>query len=94
MEVEKAHDFDAPNNFNDGGLWESYEDDAIPAPLRDVPGWPGISQTIGQVGGVAMDTDNNLVVFHRANRRWDLRFANMNIHSRASCNILTILLLF
>ena len=70
-----ASDNFAPSDAveDDGQWWESYEDDAIPAPLHDVPGWPAKASVIGQVGGVAMDTDKNLVVFHRADRRWDAR---------------------
>ena len=60
--------------YEDEGRWESYEEDDDPLPLRDVPGWPSTSAVIGQVGGVAVDTDDNLVVFHRADRRWDARY--------------------
>ena len=75
MEWERADGGFVPSDAvqDDGQWWESYEDEAIPAPLHDVPGWPATSSVIGQVGGIAMDTDKNLVVFHRADRRWDGR---------------------
>lgn len=41
--------------------------------LREVPNFPSsqAQSLIGQVGGIALDTRGNLVVFHRADRRWD-----------------------
>ncbi|XP_041372877.1 peptidyl-glycine alpha-amidating monooxygenase B-like [Gigantopelta aegis] len=33
--------------------------------------WPQQSVTIGQVGGVAVDTDGNVYIFHRGTRVWD-----------------------
>ncbi|KAL4227515.1 hypothetical protein ACF0H5_012959 [Mactra antiquata] len=41
--------------------------------LEQIEQWPAndVQSEIGQVGGVAMDTNDNLVVFHRADRRWD-----------------------
>lgn len=54
--------------------WSS-EDEADAAPqFMEVPHWPESKARglIGrQVAGVAMDTDNNLVVFHRGARVWD-----------------------
>lgn len=77
LEWETANDLDSSDVVEDQGQWwDSYEDEAVPAPLRDVPGWPTTSAVIGQVGGVAVDTDGNVVVFHRADRRWDARFVD------------------
>lgn len=43
--------------------------------LREVPEWPAkeTKHMIGQVGGLAADSVGNVVVFHRASRRWDAR---------------------
>lgn len=71
LEWERSNFMDTSVPYEDEGRWESYEEDDDPLPLRDVPGWPSTSAVIGQVGGVAVDTDDNLVVFHRAGRRWD-----------------------
>lgn len=49
---------------------------ATPPPTGEayhpVPNWPGISgEAIGQVGGVAVDSDGKVFVFHRAERVWE-----------------------
>lgn len=53
--------------------WPAYESEDTVGKLREVPQWPSAEakSLIGQVGGIALDTDGNLVVFHRADRRWD-----------------------
>jgi peptidylamidoglycolate lyase len=39
---------------------------------RVVPGWPVLpaGEVLGSVAGVAVDSHNNVFVFHRANRKW------------------------
>jgi hypothetical protein len=41
--------------------------------LQVVPSWPSHKTTavIGQVGGIALDSKGDIVVFHRADRRWE-----------------------
>ena len=54
--------------------WSPLNDDVIiPPQLQDIPKWPSqqAKTKLGQVSGVAMDTDGNLVVFHRADRHWN-----------------------
>ncbi|XP_045156452.2 probable peptidyl-alpha-hydroxyglycine alpha-amidating lyase pgal-1 [Mercenaria mercenaria] len=59
------------SNYDD---YPEYKDEAdTSGKLLEVPNWP-TSKTnglIGQVGGIALDSKGNLVVFHRADRRWD-----------------------
>ncbi|XP_069748524.1 peptidyl-glycine alpha-amidating monooxygenase B isoform X3 [Narcine bancroftii] len=39
--------------------------------LEEVVNWPGEKLKLGQVSGVALDSKNNLVIFHRGNHVWD-----------------------
>ncbi|XP_041815917.1 peptidyl-glycine alpha-amidating monooxygenase [Chelmon rostratus] len=38
--------------------------------LEQVPAWPQSSLQLGQVSGLALDTDSNLVIFHRGDHHW------------------------
>ncbi|XP_073333624.1 peptidyl-glycine alpha-amidating monooxygenase B isoform X2 [Pagrus major] len=38
--------------------------------LEQVSAWPQSSLQLGQVSGLALDTDSNLVIFHRGDHRW------------------------
>ncbi|XP_032873263.1 peptidyl-glycine alpha-amidating monooxygenase isoform X3 [Amblyraja radiata] len=39
--------------------------------VEEVVNWPGGELKLGQVSGVALDSKNNLVIFHRGNHVWD-----------------------
>ncbi|XP_078252554.1 peptidyl-glycine alpha-amidating monooxygenase B isoform X4 [Rhinoraja longicauda] len=39
--------------------------------MEEVVNWPGGELKLGQVSGVALDSKNNLVIFHRGNHVWD-----------------------
>ncbi|KAM5191313.1 peptidyl-glycine alpha-amidating monooxygenase isoform 3-T3 [Mantella aurantiaca] len=39
--------------------------------LEEVIDWPGLKLKLGQVSGLALDPNNNLVIFHRGNHVWD-----------------------
>ncbi|XP_066459129.1 peptidyl-glycine alpha-amidating monooxygenase isoform X3 [Eleutherodactylus coqui] len=39
--------------------------------LEEDVDWPGINLKIGQVSGIALDPNNNLVIFHRGDHVWD-----------------------
>ncbi|MEE6459895.1 hypothetical protein FKM82_000764 [Ascaphus truei] len=39
--------------------------------LEEVVDWPGMKLNVGQVSGLALDSKNNLVIFHRGNHVWD-----------------------
>ncbi|XP_026195851.1 peptidyl-glycine alpha-amidating monooxygenase A [Anabas testudineus] len=50
-------------------------DKAEPVPdqdyhLEQVSAWPQSSLQLGQVSGLALDSDSNLVIFHRGDHRW------------------------
>ncbi|NXP52711.1 AMD monooxygenase, partial [Heliornis fulica] len=39
--------------------------------IEEVVEWPGLDLKLGQVSGLALDPENNLVVFHRGDHVWD-----------------------
>ncbi|XP_061479349.1 peptidyl-glycine alpha-amidating monooxygenase isoform X2 [Rhineura floridana] len=39
--------------------------------IEEVVDWPGISLKLGQVSGLALDPNSNLVIFHRGDHVWD-----------------------
>lgn len=39
--------------------------------LEEDVDWPGVNLRIGQVSGLALDPNNNLVIFHRGDHLWD-----------------------
>ncbi|XP_072924040.1 peptidyl-glycine alpha-amidating monooxygenase B isoform X4 [Hemitrygon akajei] len=39
--------------------------------MEEVVNWPGGKLKLGQVSGLALDSRNNLVLFHRGNHMWD-----------------------
>ncbi|XP_075037506.1 peptidyl-glycine alpha-amidating monooxygenase isoform X3 [Mixophyes fleayi] len=39
--------------------------------LEEVVDWPGVNLKVGQVSGLALDPNNNLVIFHRGDHIWD-----------------------
>lgn len=39
--------------------------------LEEVTDWPGLKLKLGQVSGLALDPNDNLVIFHRGNHVWD-----------------------
>ena len=44
------------------------------AEIREVEQWPDLhSVTLGQVAGVAVDSEGNTHVFHRGDRVWDAK---------------------
>ncbi|XP_069481563.1 peptidyl-glycine alpha-amidating monooxygenase isoform X3 [Ambystoma mexicanum] len=39
--------------------------------LEEVIDWPGVNLKLGQVSGLALDPENNLVIFHRGDHVWN-----------------------
>ncbi|KAM8961206.1 peptidyl-glycine alpha-amidating monooxygenase isoform 4-T4 [Pelodytes ibericus] len=39
--------------------------------IEEVVDWPGVNLKLGQVSGLALDPNNNLVIFHRGDHVWD-----------------------
>ncbi|NXN92321.1 AMD monooxygenase, partial [Rhinopomastus cyanomelas] len=39
--------------------------------MEEAVDWPGLALKLGQVSGLALDPENNLVIFHRGNHVWD-----------------------
>uniref|UniRef100_A0A0B8RU52 Peptidyl-glycine alpha-amidating monooxygenase n=1 Tax=Philothamnus irregularis TaxID=1899461 RepID=A0A0B8RU52_9SAUR len=44
--------------------------------IEEVADWPGITLKLGQVSGLALDPNNNLVIFHRGDHMWDANSFN------------------
>ncbi|XP_041089175.1 peptidyl-glycine alpha-amidating monooxygenase isoform X2 [Polyodon spathula] len=38
--------------------------------LEEMTNWPGADLQLGQVSGLALDSNNNLVIFHRGDHKW------------------------
>ncbi|XP_048359608.1 peptidyl-glycine alpha-amidating monooxygenase isoform X1 [Sphaerodactylus townsendi] len=51
-----------------GGNWEKERTGDLTIEVTD---WPGINLKVGQVSGLALDPNSNLVVFHRGDHVWD-----------------------
>ncbi|XP_017345196.1 peptidyl-glycine alpha-amidating monooxygenase isoform X2 [Ictalurus punctatus] len=55
------------------------------AHLEEVTGWPEVALQLGQVSGLALDSDGNLVIFHRGDHRWGVNsFDNDAIYQQNS----------
>ncbi|XP_053557496.1 peptidyl-glycine alpha-amidating monooxygenase isoform X3 [Bombina bombina] len=52
-----------------GGIWQ--EQQPGDSHLEEVVDWPGLNLKLGQVSGLALDANNNLVIFHRGDHVWD-----------------------
>lgn len=45
-------------------LWSDFH-------IEEAVEWPGLDLKLGQVSGLALDPENNLVIFHRGDHVWD-----------------------
>lgn len=45
-------------------LWSDFH-------IEEAVEWPGLDLKLGQVSGLALDAENNLVIFHRGDHVWD-----------------------
>ncbi|XP_047660562.1 peptidyl-glycine alpha-amidating monooxygenase B isoform X1 [Tachysurus fulvidraco] len=55
------------------------------AHLEEVTDWPEVPLQLGQVSGLALDSDENLVIFHRGDHRWGVNsFDNDAIYQKKS----------
>uniref|UniRef100_A0AAR2KSS1 Peptidylglycine alpha-amidating monooxygenase n=1 Tax=Pygocentrus nattereri TaxID=42514 RepID=A0AAR2KSS1_PYGNA len=55
------------------------------AHLEELDGWPEVELQLGQVSGLALDSDDNLVIFHRGDHRWGVNsFDNSAIYQQKS----------
>ncbi|KAM6289742.1 LOW QUALITY PROTEIN: peptidyl-glycine alpha-amidating monooxygenase [Aegotheles albertisi] len=51
------------------GSWE--KEDTGDFYIEEAVEWPGLDLKLGQVSGLALDPENNLVIFHRGDHVWD-----------------------
>ncbi|XP_015677179.1 peptidyl-glycine alpha-amidating monooxygenase, partial [Protobothrops mucrosquamatus] len=56
------------------GNWEKEQTGGLK--IEEVADWPGITLKLGQVSGLALDPNNNLVIFHRGDHVWDANSFN------------------
>ncbi|XP_021399664.1 peptidyl-glycine alpha-amidating monooxygenase isoform X4 [Lonchura striata] len=56
------------SKHGEGGWENKYKGDFH---IEEAVEWPGLDLKLGQVSGLALDPENNLVVFHRGDRVWD-----------------------
>ncbi|NWR12916.1 AMD monooxygenase, partial [Paradoxornis webbianus] len=54
---------------HDEGSWEKEHKGDFH--IEEAVEWPGLDLKLGQVSGLALDPENNLVVFHRGDHVWD-----------------------
>nr|XP_025964838.1 peptidyl-glycine alpha-amidating monooxygenase-like isoform X1 [Dromaius novaehollandiae]XP_025964839.1 peptidyl-glycine alpha-amidating monooxygenase-like isoform X1 [Dromaius novaehollandiae]XP_025964840.1 peptidyl-glycine alpha-amidating monooxygenase-like isoform X1 [Dromaius novaehollandiae]XP_025964841.1 peptidyl-glycine alpha-amidating monooxygenase-like isoform X1 [Dromaius novaehollandiae] len=54
---------------HDEGSWEKEHTGDFH--IEEVVDWPGLNLKLGQVSGLAVDPENNLVIFHRGDHVWD-----------------------
>ncbi|KAM9456628.1 peptidyl-glycine alpha-amidating monooxygenase B isoform 2-T4 [Clarias gariepinus] len=53
--------------------------------LEETTGWPEVALQLGQVSGLALDSDDNLVIFHRGDHRWGINsFDNNAVYQQKS----------
>lgn len=52
---------------------EVYDQRSVYSAPEMVPHWPGNDVKVGQVGGVAVDNNNEVVIFHRGSRKWEYK---------------------
>ncbi|XP_069481562.1 peptidyl-glycine alpha-amidating monooxygenase isoform X2 [Ambystoma mexicanum] len=52
-----------------GDIWETERPGDFH--LEEVIDWPGVNLKLGQVSGLALDPENNLVIFHRGDHVWN-----------------------
>uniref|UniRef100_A0AAY4BZV3 Peptidylglycine alpha-amidating monooxygenase n=1 Tax=Denticeps clupeoides TaxID=299321 RepID=A0AAY4BZV3_9TELE len=50
----------------------SFNNETTGVHLGEVADWPEVPLQLGQVSGLALDSDGNLIIFHRGDHRWGL----------------------
>ncbi|XP_014747876.1 PREDICTED: peptidyl-glycine alpha-amidating monooxygenase isoform X2 [Sturnus vulgaris] len=66
---EETKDSDATSLLQQDKKEEILDDDFH---IAEAVEWPGLDLKLGQVSGLALDPENNLVVFHRGDHVWDV----------------------
>uniref|UniRef100_A0A8B9JVY2 Peptidylglycine alpha-amidating monooxygenase n=1 Tax=Astyanax mexicanus TaxID=7994 RepID=A0A8B9JVY2_ASTMX len=57
----------------------------IPIQGVELADWPEVELQLGQVSGLAVDSDDNLVIFHRGDHRWEMNsFDNKAVYQQRS----------
>uniref|UniRef100_A0A8C9WF77 Peptidylglycine alpha-amidating monooxygenase n=1 Tax=Scleropages formosus TaxID=113540 RepID=A0A8C9WF77_SCLFO len=53
--------------------------------LEEMTDWPEVQLQLGQVSGLALDSNDNLVIFHRGDHRWEVSsFDNQRVYQQRS----------
>ncbi|XP_048875332.1 peptidyl-glycine alpha-amidating monooxygenase isoform X3 [Brienomyrus brachyistius] len=75
-------------DFHDGANLQEREEEAgldQGYHLEEMVDWPEVQLQLGQVSGLAVDSSDNLVIFHRGDHRWGVNsFDNQRIYQQRS----------
>ncbi|XP_023652166.2 peptidyl-glycine alpha-amidating monooxygenase B isoform X4 [Paramormyrops kingsleyae] len=86
MMVMQAHGHHT--DFHDGANLQQREEEAgldQGYHLEEMVDWPEVQLQLGQVSGLAVDSSDNLVIFHRGDHRWGVNsFDNQRIYQQRS----------
>ncbi|KAM9306556.1 peptidyl-glycine alpha-amidating monooxygenase B [Pholidichthys leucotaenia] len=63
---------------------EQIPDQGVDYHFEQVASWPESSLQLGQVSGLALDSDSNLVIFHRGDHQWDIHSFNQTRYLQKS----------
>lgn len=58
-----------------------------------VPHWPGNDVKVGQVGGIAVDNNKEVVIFQRGSRSWGFKYDSFKMISQCvsfSCTMIIL----
>ncbi|NXT97621.1 AMD monooxygenase, partial [Buphagus erythrorhynchus] len=69
LRLPESRHFSLQQSKHDEGSWE--KEHKRDFHIAEAVEWPGLDLKLGQVSGLALDPENNLVVFHRGNHVWD-----------------------
>jgi len=53
--------------------------------LEEVTAWPEVKLQLGQVSGLALDSDGHLVIFHRGDHHWGVKWVFVTIYNAFGC---------
>ncbi|KAL2310267.1 hypothetical protein Nmel_006518, partial [Mimus melanotis] len=69
LRLPESRHFSLQQSKHGEGSWEKEHKGDLH--IAEAVEWPGLDLKLGQVSGLALDPENNLVVFHRGDHVWD-----------------------
>ncbi|KAG7476513.1 hypothetical protein MATL_G00083700 [Megalops atlanticus] len=90
--IHKFHQLESTVRPPGSNIMPANQPNAIEASARkqgfhlvEMADWPEVQLQLGQVSGLALDSDDNLVIFHRGDHRWGVNsFDNRRIYQQQS----------